>query len=429
MDKHRVLIFGEKVFQGGKKKTLGLDYCEAVFIDYPNEFDSRPDLSKCDLVILDYSAFLTRGSSANNIHQELFEKEMQNALDQGTNFCFLHYDDYVAEGGGLPTFSIENQIGFRWLWNAFQNGIVISKLKRPIVNSAVKRNEFKGFHDKWGTSKIMFSLGLPYKFTDIISHENSNDGNILGFTLSVNRGKIIYLPCQRDSAKSGALEACLTSLIESPITYLTRTQASIPSWAETPIFDNETLLFNRRTELEAEIQNVKSELQPYQEAKALAFLGEYDFERAVPAFFRHYLSINTYSNEQFREDFWILDSSEEKIVIAEIKTHVGGLKRTDIFKLDIHREDNKLPNTFPALLVANLHRNANSWKDKIRKIDKQDYEVAAQYNILIVRVEDLLCFWNLIVTGQKSSTDLLNYFLQEKGWMEVKHDGTITIHK
>ena len=427
-EKHRVLVFGEKVY-GGRNISLILDYCDVTFLNYPSEFASRPDLSHYDLIILDYTAFLTAGSAANYTDQELFEKEMRNALSRGTNFCFLHYDDYIPDIGVPPTFSIDNQIGFRWLWRPFQNAVGAFNIKRLVVHSVVQRNEFKDYHNKWGTSKVIFSLNSEYSFHEIISYDESNKSSFLGFTISVDRGKIIYLPCQRDFARAGAIEACLTSLIESLTTYLTRTSAHTPNWAETPIFANEMVLHKRLSELEAEIQNVKDRLEPYQDAKALAFLGEYDFERAVPQFFQQQLAIKTDSIERFIEDFWILNSSDEKIVIAEIKTHVGGLKRTDIFKLYTHREDNKLPDTFPALLIANVHRNANSWKDKFRKVDRQDFEVAVQNNILIVRIEDLLFFWNLIAEGQKSSSDLLDYFLHEKGWMEVTQDGTITIHK
>src|SRR6186713_2382228 len=93
---NRVLVFGEKVF-GGAIKNLPLDYCDVEFLAYPNQFGSRPDLGMYDLVILDYSAFLTTGNSAHQTHQELFEKEMQHALSKGTNFCFLHYEDYIPD--------------------------------------------------------------------------------------------------------------------------------------------------------------------------------------------------------------------------------------------------------------------------------------------------------------------------------------------
>lgn len=59
------------------------------------------------------------------------------------------------------------------------------------------------------------------------------------------------------------------------------------------------------------------------------------------------------------------------------------------------------------MLVVNAHLNANSWDDKLRPINQQDYELAAKDNILLLRVEDLILYWDSIIRKQNSTEKLL----------------------
>ncbi|HKP71431.1 MAG TPA: hypothetical protein VJT82_00745, partial [Pyrinomonadaceae bacterium] len=99
-----------------------------------------------------------------------------------------------------------------------------------------------------------------------------------------------------------------------------------------------------------------------------------------------------------------------------------------IYDLYRHRDENGLDESFPALVVANCNLQAGSWKDKDRAIDKQDYQVAAQNNILILRVEDLVRLWEAIRQGIRSPKDVYKLFISEKGWLEVAQDLSIAIH-
>ena len=68
-------------------------------------------------------------------------------------------------------------------------------------------------------------------------------------------------------------------------------------------------------------------------------------------------------------------------------------------------------------------------EEKDRKIDKQDYEVAAQNNILIVRTEDLVRFWDAVQAERLTPEDVLDAFTAMTGWLEVQPDGQMTEHK
>jgi len=428
----RILLFGEKVY--GVKPKFSLECCSVDAVAFPKEWFLLSELSQYDLVILDYAAFeVERNIYTKN--QEVFQKQMLDALDKGTSFCILHYSEDVPEYdasirsvGNMDENGITRchaqQIGFRWLLSLM---IRPYRLRTPMNSASLKRSEFQSYLNRWGASMNVF---LPYDtgvFDDVIFL--ANEGYASGFVSSVRKGKIFFLPCQRDFNRPNSVHECLAILITSILTYLTKTSSEIPAWAKVALFPQETQIQNELASLQAQIDRLQETLHPYQLAKSLASLSEYEFQKAVPQFFITHLGLEVFSEERYQEDFWILDANRQKAVIVETKTRVGGLKRGDVYSIYRHRESNDLDKDFPALLVMNTHLNANSWKEKIRPIDTQDYRVAAQDNILIVRVEDLLLFWNLIVTGQKSSEELLAILLSENGWLEVTTDGKITIHK
>jgi hypothetical protein len=105
------------------------------------------------------------------------------------------------------------------------------------------------------------------------------------------------------------------------------------------------------------------------------------------------------------------------------------LKVVPFFSLYNHREENKLQESFPGLLIVNCNLQAASWKEKDRVIDKQDFQIAAQNNILILRVEDLLRIWDAVRKEKLPAEDVLSLFRSKKGWLQVSQDLQIKEHK
>lgn len=285
----------------------------------------------------------------------------------------------------------------------------------------------KFFFEHWGASKNVFSSFGETECVDEIA--SIGQGYYLAIDITCRKGSILYLPCQRDFSRPELVKKCLEVLINSLITYINRRSKEIPEWALEPMFSREIEVYTKIQKLESKVKELKKELEPYQDAKSLSFLSEYKFEQAVPLFFETHLGIATLRQEKYTEDFWLIDSNGEKIAIAETKTYSRGFKKSGVYALYNHREANNLDETFPALLIINAHLNANSWKEKIRPIDPQDYKVAASNNILLVRIEDLLYFWNSMLEKKNDTNKLLEYLLNENGWMEVKPDGKIVIHR
>jgi hypothetical protein len=434
---HKVLVFGDKVF-GSDKPEISVEYADVDFIQFPDEYSDLPGLSDYDLVLLDYSAFLGEidhySPNVYSTQQEIFEKQMLGALDRGTSFCILHYDENVPIAdkynyqNGMDEDDIKkcnrSQIGFRWL---YRFDIRPYRADNPILNSMPIRSEFKPFQDRWGASKNYFRPFQDGEFNDVIVP--MSEGFALGFSLSYRRGKLIYMPCQRDYNRPHSIAESLRVLINGLITYMSRSSIEVPEWGQGSLFSQEAILDAKLAELNSEVEKLIESLDLYRKAKGLAFLREYHFEDAVPRFFISHFGIQTERNEKYKEDFWILDDEGEKIVIAETKSRSRGMKKSVIYSIYNHREANELDESFPALLVINAHLNANSWKGKIRPIAPQEYKVAVSHNILIARIEDLLFAWDAISEGQISKDELIKVFISENGWLEVGKEGNLIIHK
>jgi len=422
-EKHRVLLFGKKTYH--TPLTIKLDSCEVEQILFPDGGKMPRSLSEYTLVILDYAAFMAERGSVYQKEQEIFEKMMLEALSLGTCFCIVHYDEMVPEDvrygygrGGMDKDGYDKcyhlQIGFRWLLS-----IRPFRSDSPIIDAQIKRNEFKKYMDRWGASKNAFQPYADGNFSDIVS-EIPNFA--LSFVLDYRRGKLIYVPCQRDFSRPDNLSECFSVLIDTLITYLTKTRIELPEWAAIPLFDEEKRLSQETLKLNDKLIECEGKLGIFYSAKQLLFQSEYGLEDALPKFLKEQCGLNVKREETYKEDFWILDPKSKRVAICEVKSYVKGFKKSGLFNLYSHRESYNLEEDFPAVLFVNANLNAASWEQKDKPIDKQDYEEAADKHILVMRIEDLLFAWQAIRDGVLGSDQLLDIFVKEIGWIKFKID-------
>lgn len=432
-EKHRVLIFGKRTY-GSIRLDISLDLFNVELIDFPGpDYPKMKELSEYTLIILDYSVFSSEGVIGREKAQEIFQKQMLKALNQGTCFCFLHYDDVVPmedkynRTHGMNEEDVRecrrSQIGFYWL-NEFD--IKPIRFDQPVIYSRVMRNEFKKYMEQAGASRIIFESYGKEHFSDVIAGKKNYP---LAFTLNLFKGKLIYLPCQRDFSRPGMLAETFTVLIDSLITYLTKSRMELPEWARIPIFDEEGKLIRQKAGLEGNLKECQERLDTFHSAKQLLFQSEYGLEEALPRFLQEQCEVSTERKETYREDFWLLDPSRQKVVICEAKSYVKGFRKSGLFSLYNHRESYDLNEGFPAVLFVNTHLNAASWKQKDKLIDKQDYEEAADKQILIVRIEDLLFAWQALRDSIIDANKLLGIFREGVGWLRFKKNRSWEILK
>lgn len=429
---HKVLLFGDALIGDLTQNDMKHPNASIDIIPFPKGWEQVDRLTQYTLVILDYSAFLLN-EGADIEKQNVFEKLLNEALDFGTSFCFVHYDEsvpmhsrYEHDNAYMNKKSFrqhrELQIGFRIL-SVFS--IKPHHYDSPLTGFEIHRNELRPFISKWGASHNYFSTYSSRNIDDLICSVGKYP---VGFAMYAKSGLIFFLPFQRDFSRKKDFVKGLVSLIDCLLTYITKTLTEIPPWARNPFFEEEHSIADECKALKEKLDKKTRELDPFMEAKQLLCQSEYNLESSIPSFIEKNLGILTEQDEQFKEDFWIIDESEKK-VICEVKSYVKGFKKSGIYSLYNHRESRKLPGNFPALLIVNCNLQAGSWVDKGKPIDRQDYEAAATNNIIIMRVEDLVRFWDMLRVGATTSLKLLSLLNQAKGWLEVTQNNEIVVHE
>lgn len=431
MEKHQILIFGDKTF-GGCPLNISSDLFETTFQGFPSvDFRNLKRLSNYSFIILDYAVF-ERGNSVYEKEQEIFEKQLFEVLTKGATVVFLHYDEkvprydqYNCNGGYMNEEDkkelLQLQIGFRFL-DIFS--IKPFRINQPIHWGKPERTEFKNFLDKWGSSKNAFVTYGKVGFGDLIQ---SIEESALSFSNDFRNGTLIYLPCQRNYQNTTDLTEMFQTMIDNLITYTTRLRTQIPDWAQEPFFNEEEFLFKELQGAQKQIEKIEKSIEPYNSAKSLTFSSEYKLQKEVPEFLKKYLGLNILQDETYNEDFWILDSANNKIAICEVKSYVKGFRKSGVYDTYNHREFYKLEESFPAILFVNLNLNSASWKQKLSPIAPQDYKIATSNNILILRVEDLLFLWDAFKKKKVSKDEIIKLLTSNIGWLYFKPDGNYEI--
>ncbi len=435
MDKHKVLVFGSKTF-GERIPNIKSDIFDVTFQLFPEEWNSHKRASNYSIIILDYCVFQSKGSVYREA-QEIFEKELVEALGRGSTACFLHYDEdepesdnYNPDDGYMNKESMEAplayQIGFRFL-HSFS--IRPQQLNSLIHNQKLIRTEFKNFFDKWGTSKNIFTPYRDGNFDDIICYVPGIRDNAVAFSNDFKHGFVIYLPCQRNFSNMNEITELFKTLIDNLITYITRKRTELPEYAKEPFFEEEIRLYTDLQKAKETVKNIENNLEPYYIAKVLAFSSEYELQKLVPKFLNEEFGIPTLQNETYNEDFWLLDLDSKKIAICETKSYVKGFSKSGIYDIFNHREHHKLDESFSAILFVNVNLNAAGWKQKLSPIAPQDYQVATSNNVLVVRVEDLLFMWDAFKKGKITKEEIVKIITTNKGWLYFKEDHTFEVRQ
>ncbi len=430
ISKHKVLLFGRKLFSDYESRIYSHSNADIDVIPFPDEYYDLKRLANYTLVVTDYAPFHDQ-RGVHKEQQNIFDKLAVEALEAGTTICFVHYDEVVPREDQYShstgymdeddcTELKESQLGFRIL-----SKLSIRPLRadQPFLTSTIKRGVFQPFLSKWGASHNCFMTYEDGKFDDIIVGPSEYP---MGFSMQARRGLIIFLPFQRDFKREKDLLQGIHTLLDCLLTYITKMQETLPDWSTTSFFKEEELLYKEYQQIEEDLQRKSDEIKPFAVAKQLLCQAEYKLEQTVPDFIQEHLGIKTERGDHYAEDFWILNDSGERIAICEVKSHVKGCKRSSIYSIFSHRDTNKLDNTFPAILFVNHHIQTASWAAKDRPINKEDYQVAAKDNILVLRIEDLVRLWAAKRNGLISSDALLITLTTSKGWLKV--DSSLNIN-
>jgi len=194
---HKVLI-AQSLANGLNGKKLTHPNAEVT----TNFFHNAGRLKEYDLVVLPFSEFEgadSQGRQTKDAYKDIFDKQLLEALEHGTTFCFIHHNETVPgstrfhgrsgyESDEAADACSKTQAGFPWI--AAQK-IRIHRNSEIILSADVKRGEFGTFLKKWGASYNFFDTFEDGKFDDVLYSINEFP---LGFTIKRARGMMVYLP-------------------------------------------------------------------------------------------------------------------------------------------------------------------------------------------------------------------------------------------
>jgi hypothetical protein len=159
----------------------------------------------------------------------------------------------------------------------------------------------------------------------------------------------------------------------------------------------------------------------YRGIKSILWLGDKALVNSTNDFLK-IMGFQTKIDEIFEEDLWIMNGSEEKMIV-EVKGLNKNLARQDISKLDEHREAREVPN-MTGLLIANTFMAADSFQNKDQAFPPNVIEKAVHSNLLITRTVDLVRFFD---SFELQSAEKLQKIAQgQNGWLTYQ-DGKIKV--
>lgn len=411
----KILILPQNLFEINQLDSLSIEGVDFSIKNFPEDFENSENLDSYDIILTHYSPFEHPGRGFHADNEDRFVKLMNRALKNGTVFCFTHC--YEPDNNKYLTHNILSQFG-----------IIINKNDRVLSEMKLKSNSFQRFIDNWGASKFIFIFNNNTK-RDNISVICGSENSCSALKINKEKGKLIFVPFQVFlSNETSDLITPYHDLIEALINYIATSEVILPNWAHTAYFDEEKILLNRIDNLNIELTGLVAKKEAYNKSKKLLFQREYALEDGIINFLRSNLDLLIERDETYKEDFWICSSNNEKKIIGEIKSYTGGTKDGAIYSILKHRDDYDLPESFPALLIINQYLNANSWKEKNKPILEKHFTFAAQKNVLICRVEDLLNLWYALSLKKIEKLNVIELLSQNIGWLEITKENGIIIH-
>lgn len=400
----QILVFGL-----GGIKPVKLEYGEMLFADQ----DFSRHSAEYDIIIYCVGTFkykFERGLWApvlKTVPAEAIrrENEIGLALERGKIVCIIgsNAEDYVVSG----------------LFKSFNIHYGYIHEAEIFRNLEVKKSEFKSFIDDVGASQIGFNRD---SIDDAICYAYQT---VVGFSKRIGNGLLLFLPCVWGSKDISYFIEHFERLVAGLISYSAKLIAEPPNYIQQFNFTKEIGMKEEISRIMKEqVIPLEKNLDFYTGLKSVLWLGDKTLVKATEKFLKN-LGLQTYIDEIFEEDLWIVNG-QEKLIIVEVKGLNKNLTRQDISKLDEHREAREAPN-LTGLLIANTFMTADSLESKDQPFPPNVIEKAMNSNLLITRTIDLCRIFDHLDREQLvPSQVILETILGKKGWLTFK-DGKIRI--
>jgi len=331
------------------------------------------------------------------------ENEIGVALEKGKTVCFLglNSEDYVVTG----IFKSSNVY-----WGAIQDD---GKIFR---NLQVKRSEFKSFISDVGATQIAFEKDS----VDVVICV-ANEA-VVGFSKKVEKGLLLFIPCIWASKDPKYFTEHFKKIVSGLIAFSAKLILEPPNFIKEFSFAKESITQNTMERIKKEqIEPLQRSLDFYHKIKSVLWLGNNALVKATENFLNN-MGFQTQIDEIYEEDLWIMQGSKRGVII-EVKGLNNNLTRSDINKLDDHREARGVED-MTGLLFANTFMSADSLDTKDQPFPPNIIAKAVSSNLVITRTIDLCRMFDCF-EGQ-SAKEILGMMLGKSGWL-IFQDGKIQL--
>ncbi len=244
---------------------------------------------------------------------------------------------------------------------------------------------------------------------------------VSAFAVAEGDGLIYVVPGNIVSGSETQFVAALASAIEAHASRIRRpTTAPI---VQAFVFEQEAKVRGDREAKQTELEGLDARLTEYAARKDILFLRDDPLADAVPAWISKHLGLPTSRQEEYIEDFWLLDKNGEKAAICEAKGLDKNVQRKHITALVLHRDERELADTYPSLLVVNTFADAKTEKQKgNQRVGSRECKKAVRDHVLVVRTLDLVRLLDQLDRNLVSVAGVWKLLTTSKGWLKVEVD-------
>ncbi|MES9899734.1 MAG: hypothetical protein ABW148_12005 [Sedimenticola sp.] len=338
------------------------------------------------------------------------KKEAQLLLEKGGLLCFLLNAPFIDREDGRD-FKGSDLAKYHLNYGDFYR----DNFKSRIAHLNIKSDDFRPFLEIHGAATSHFHHYNKHIDWRIIAEAG---GKTSGFIINKNE---YFIPSLIPNNRPEVINEFFDLLAKGLTASYNKLQVTLPDWIEEFPFSEEADLLSEQQSLETRINEIDGRRSVLSRYKSSLFLSGDDLAACVSEIFSHGFGFPVDTTDELREDFKVLSSDDNPILLCEVKGTNKGVKREYINQADSHRERSGFQDDFPALLIINTNiRNSRTITEKDQEVAKEQIQHAAKMNVLILRTLDLLELLKIFLDGQLTLNAITDLLINNSGWLKVK---------
>lgn len=289
------------------------------------------------------------------------------------------------------------------------------------VSDLTIQNEFVQYIRKYGVSKTFF-ISDKFMLNDNIRKIASTDNRKSATSFEVDNG-FFFLQFHTIHKQEENLLTLSEILSRSIINYRAKRIIDLPDWADDFKFNTEFSLENKIEKINEEYTILSNDLNIWKNFKLMLTTSGENLRRYVMNAFEDFFNEKLNPDDNFIEDFKVLNENGDIDYIVEVKGVNKGIKREYINQLDSHRERNDLHASIPGVLIINNQMTICDIQKRQKTIIPQEHIIHAKnLNILIIRTIDFLYLIKQLENKENKQALLHEIIYSKGGWLKVDND-------